>query len=172
MTVQNWIVVKTKPHKDWYAKENLVRQGHCVFLPYRIEAIRRSRKIFDKQAPLFQGYLFVSPSPYAANSISSTRGVSYTLSGDNRKPLVVPTRVMRGMFECCDPTGLVLPPQKIEVGEEVRISRGSFAGVLARVEAVKTDGDIIVLLDLMGQLVSAHVSHANVEVTSRVGMFS
>lgn len=79
---------------------------------------------------------------------------------------------MRGMFECCDPTGLVLPPQKIEVGEEVRISRGSFAGVLARVEAVKTDGDIIVLLDLMGQMVSAHVSHANVEVTSRFGMLS
>lgn len=167
MTDQHWIVVKTKPHKDWYAKENLARQGHRVFLPHRYETMRQSRKVVEKLVPLFQGYLFVSPLASAVNAISSTRGVNYVLSGDDRQPLAVPTLVMRDLLECCDPTGLVLPPQNLEVGEEVRISSGSFAGACAKIEAVKTNSDIIVLLELMGQMVKAHISCSDVELTSK-----
>ena len=57
--MSDWVIVKTKRSKEFWAKENLIRQKFEVYIPltYRI------KKVFNKiktiKSTLFEGYIFV-----------------------------------------------------------------------------------------------------------------
>jgi len=57
--MSDWIIIKTKRSKEFWSKENLIRQKFDVYIPltYRI------KKVFDKikttKSPLFEGYIIV-----------------------------------------------------------------------------------------------------------------
>ena len=80
--MNDWLIIKTKRSKEFWAKENLVRQNFQVYIPltYRI------KKIFNKiktiKSPLFEGYIFVKID--LSNSrllkINNTMGVSSIIS--------------------------------------------------------------------------------------------
>ena len=87
--MNDWLIIKTKRSKEFWAKENLVRQNFQVYIPltYRI------KKIFNKiktiKSPLFEGYIFIKSDSIDSKlaKINNTFGVSSVISFSNKKSL-------------------------------------------------------------------------------------
>ena len=158
-----WSVVKTRPSQEWRAKENLERQGFVVFLPHRMIAVRKSRKLFERPRPIFPGYLFVDLGGTVPGKISSTFGVSYLLANLSGSPLIVPTQVMDELIRHCDNLGLYSPEMNLQVGDRVNILSGPLVHSVAYVESLPDDDRISVFIEMMGQKIRAIVPITDIE---------
>jgi len=80
--IKQWFVIKTKPHKELFAKSNFERQNIDVYLPVVPKIIKHARKKQHVLKPFFPGYLFVhlSPDEQRWETISSTRGATDPVS--------------------------------------------------------------------------------------------
>ena len=148
----SWFLIQFKPNSHRIAERNLNRQGVTTFLPMHEKSRRVRGKFQETQAPLFPGYMFVQLDPEQGNwrAINSTYGVSrlVTLEG---KPRPLPDALIDGLKQRCDGKGLLLPPQELEPGDQVRIEKGAFADFVATVERIEDDRRVWLLLDFMGQ---------------------
>lgn len=50
----------------------------------------------------------------------------------------------------CDQEGKLLPPKLLKPGDEVTMTKGPFADVIATIESVTPDRRVWVLMDIMG----------------------
>lgn len=149
-----WCAVQLKRNAFRQAETALRRQGLTVFCPKLGRTVRRYGKLLPEVAPLFTGYLFVAVDPARPmwRSIASTQGVSRLILSTGGQPARVPSTLIAGLQARCDADGLLLPPDTLSPGEQVRIASGAFADLVATVERIDERRRVWVLLEILGGL--------------------
>jgi transcriptional antiterminator RfaH len=137
-TIVAWFIVRSKPQRETYAKQNLEIRGLEVFLP-RVLEVDCDGQEFRPRRPssLFPGYMFVRMSfPVDYYRVIWTPGVR-DLVALGSGPIPVAEAVVEGIRCRCDTSGIVrLRPAPWHPGDRVEIPTGPFAGLLATVVTV------------------------------------
>jgi len=140
-----WYLLKTKPHQERRALENLCNQGFECFLPlYLRERLRRGKRE-NIEEPLFPSYLFIHLDSIVSNwsVLRSTYGVANIVRfGDN--PARVPDAVIDAIVERQQNKVQLYQP-----GDPVRITKGPFAGLEGIFEQNDGEARVLILLELM-----------------------
>lgn len=160
-----WFVLQLRPQGLTRAIPHLARQGFDTFSP-QMKARKVRRGIArDTSVPLFPGYLFVSFDPGAPGwgKINSTRGVARLVLNDPRRPVPLPQEFIAGLMAHCDAGGLLLPPEELQIGDEIRILAGPFADFVTRIETLPDESRVGLLIELMGRPVRTTVSRDMVD---------
>ena len=149
--LNSWYVALLKPNSALIAERNLVRQGFEVFLPRESVTRRRGSKFVEVARPLFPGYVFVALARQGADirKVNSTHGVARIVSFGNA-PAPVPSELISELMQRCDENGFLRPPAQLSAGDQVVLTSGPFAKLVATVESLTPDKRVWVLLDLLG----------------------
>lgn len=151
-----WLPAQLKPSGLATAMAHCARQGFSPFMPVLRVTQRTRAGLRTQRKPLFAGYLFVGvDDPEAArNVLRSTRGISRVLTRPDGRAAVVPADLMAAMRAQTGKDGCFRPMDDLSPGEQVKIVRGPFSGLLANVLEVNDQQRVILLMDMMGRRVS------------------
>ena len=146
-----WFLVQFKPNSHRIAERNLVQQGFRTFLPQHEETMRVRGKFIAQMRPLFPGYLFVALDMLHGGwrAVNSTYGITRIVSL-GKEPTPVPLGLVSQLMLRCDQEGRLLPPKFLKPGDQVTMTNGPFADVIATIESVTPDRRVWVLMDIMG----------------------
>ena len=146
----SWFVVAAKPRQEAVALQNLERQGYEAFLPQIKLRKRRRGRWQEVLEPLFPGYLFVALAAGVddAAPIRSTVGcVGLVRFGQRQVPL--PDEFVMPLMSLG--VNVSVAQELFTKGEQVRLERGPFAGLLAVFDLPKGDDRAQVLLEVLGK---------------------
>ena len=159
--VQQWYVIRTKPHSEHLAAGELEREGLEIFSP-RVKTVRPRPDHAD--SPLFPGYLFVRCDLQAQGhtSVGRANHVRGWVHFGNVVPPIPDEAIaeLRERVEGINGQGGLWG--RFQAGQQVRvISPGieTFAEVVE--EAKSPRHRVKVLLEFMGRLVAAQVPYEN-----------
>jgi transcription elongation factor/antiterminator RfaH len=145
-----WYVVYSKPHREGVAELHLRRKGFDVFypkleLPPYAAAPRRS-------VPLFPGYLFARfDLARHSHEIAWIPGVK-RLVGIGGVPTPLDPDVVAFLRQNASADGCLRARPDLQIGQEVQITDGPFAGLMAIVEnPPDAHGRIRVLMRLLNR---------------------
>ena len=146
-----WFLAQLKPNSHRIAERNLDRQGFRTFLPLHEETTRLRGKFTVQMRPLFPGYLFVALDLLQGRwrAVNSTYGITRIVSL-GKEPTPVPLDLVSQLMLRCDHEGKLLPPRLLTPGDEVTVTKGPFANVIATIETIAPDRRVWVLMDIMG----------------------
>jgi transcriptional antiterminator RfaH len=132
------------------AEDNLQRQSFRTFIPRILKTVKHARKIETRKAMLFPGYGFVEIDPERQRwrSINGTRGVLHLVMA-HEKPIAVPVGVVEEFLEFADADGIVDLSRGLNVGSEVRLRAGPFAGAVGLLTSLDDKGRVEILLRIM-----------------------
>ena len=151
-----WYLVRSKPRLERVARDNLVRQGYRVFVPFlRIPISKRgARKA--RLDPMFPGYLFVHLLPHADNfaPIRSTLGVSKLVrfGAEYARVSEVIVEGIRAGVDHEDARDWI--PTTPQPGDRVVIIGGALDGVEAIFSCRKGEDRVVLLISLIGRIVA------------------
>ena len=152
-----WYPVRTRPQSEYLAADALERNGHELFFP-RVRTPRQ--RIGQRDSPLFPGYLFVrlDQGGHGPPPIGHVAGVVGWVQFDGVVP-TVPDEVMAELgrrLSAMENEGGYW--RRYRLGEKVVINSGPMETMAEVLEEPKSpESRVRVLLDFMGQLVTAHV---------------
>ncbi|MEQ9560294.1 MAG: transcription termination/antitermination NusG family protein [Rhodospirillales bacterium] len=154
----NWYAVYTQSGKEAFAAQNLVNQGFEPYLPRYRKRRRHARRVETVLTPLFPRYLFVRMDPHLNRwrSINGTFGVSHILT-DGDLPRAVPDEVIDTIRSHEDQGVVTILPPAFAKGQMVAINDGPFSDKRGIFECVDDHDRVVLLLDLMGRAVRAHL---------------
>ena len=160
----NWYVVRTKPRSEYIAANTLGVQGYEHFFPRIQAAQKRSGR---EEIPLFPGYLFVRCDVDRGQwpAIGLLPGVLGWVRFDGVASSIaddIVDELARRVESINDNGGLWI---RYKPGQKVRVVSGQFES-LAQVaeEPTSSDSKVRVLLEFMGQLVSAEVPWSDLHI--------
>jgi transcriptional antiterminator RfaH len=146
-----WYVVRSRPHKEFYAAANLQNQAFRTFIPQISKTIRHARRTKTVLAPLFPRYLFVSLdlSRDRWRSVRGTFGVScLVMDGDRPRP--VPQGLVEQLIATTNETHGVDFRERLTLGQSVRFLTGPFAEKIGRLVNLDDADRVAVLLEILG----------------------
>jgi transcriptional antiterminator RfaH len=152
--VHRWVVANTQPHREFIVIEHLVRQGFTTYCPKVRKIVRHARKSIEVLRPLFPNYVFVGVDPVEQQwrPLLSTRGVrSIICCGD--QPSYIGTDFVNALRAREMDGAIARPAIPFHVGQEVRISRGAFDGLIGTILEMDDRQRIVVLLELLSRKV-------------------
>lgn len=164
---QQWYVVRSKPRREEYAQDQLLRRGVETFLPRILET--SGSRLEPTIGPLFPGYLFARVDLLRQyNSVIWAPGVrSFVAFGE--VPVAMDPAVVGFLRERCGAEGVVRVVRTFRDGDLVRIVRGPLSGLIGVVQGqVSGQARVRILMELLRrrtqvnvpvQLVE-HVAHA------------
>ena len=161
-----WFAAQLKPNGYAKAKHNLARQGYETFMPLVERVVSHARTKKRVMRPLFPGYIFITFDPEQTQwrSINNTFGVSSLIMARTNSPARVPDSLMTTLLAGCDVSGHILPPEKLNAGDKVRIISGAFEGTFAEVQRASEGERVRLLLDIMGRSVAANCAQNELEI--------
>jgi transcriptional antiterminator RfaH len=156
-----WYLIHTKPLSEGVAQTNLERQDYEVYLPRATQAVRYNGHWLERIVALFPRYLFLrlNEGRQSLGPVRSTLGVAKVVRF-GAKYTIVPDEVIRDLLARADPaTGLhrLGRAARLSPGPPVRIRKGPFDGLEGVFEREAGADRVVVLLNLLGHAVSAHV---------------
>jgi transcriptional antiterminator RfaH len=156
-----WYLIHTKPLSEGIAQANLERQGYEVYLPRAAQAVRCHGHWQDRIVALFPRYLFLrlNEGRQSLGPVRFTMGVASVVRF-GFKYTIVPDQVIRDLRARADAaTGLhrLGRVSRLAPGTPVRIRSGPFDGLDGVFEREAGAERVVVLLNLLGQAVSAYV---------------
>lgn len=165
----SWFAVQLKPNKHNIARANLQRQGYEVFLPLQAKEKRRRGKITTTMRPLFPGYMFTraTNNPADWTKMGNTLGVLRLITGPGHTPATMPAGFVEQLVSSCDSGGRFSPKKNINVGDQVALVSGPFAGLVGEISDLSEEGRLGLLLDLMGRSARVNVDCWHIDVISR-----
>jgi transcriptional antiterminator RfaH len=161
---KEWFILQYKPNAQIIAKKNLNQQGFETFLPLYDTSSRRTSRFINASKPLFPGYMFIAFNRTETkwNKINNTYGVSRLVTF-NSILKSIPTTIVDNLIKRCDLSGKLLPVEKLKKGDQIKISKGPFANIIATVEKYETNQRIWILMDLMGRNTKIQTSTENLQ---------
>ena len=159
---RRWYVVATQPSRERVAVQQLKNQGFEVFLPLRKKTVRHSRRLLNKGAPLFPGYVFVSVDLETVRwrAINGTLGVKYILSaGDD--PIALPHGFVETLIALVGADGCVTCSPDLKPGDKVELLAGPFASQVGELLSRTDSGRVSVLMEFLYLRVPVHTSVDN-----------
>jgi transcription elongation factor/antiterminator RfaH len=160
---ESWYVVRSQPHRESLAAQQLNNQGFRTFLPRYFKSRRHARKFETVLAPLFPRYLFVvlDTGRDRWRSVNGTYGVERILTRGGQ-----PEPVLRGLVEhlvaVTQQDGSVCFRPALREGQTVRVTAGPFATLVGKLEHLDDHGRVRVLLEIMGGKVPVLVPETSV----------
>ena len=147
----SWFLAQMKPNCANIADKNLKRQGFQTFLPLEEETCQRNGKFVTTSQPLFPGYIFVAFDVARGlwRAVNSTQGITRLVSF-GKEPAALPHGLVSQLMLRCDTEGKILPPESLNPGDQVTLTKGPFANFIAEVEKITPDQRVWVLMDIMG----------------------
>lgn len=154
-----WFLAQLKPNAASIAERNLKRQGFATFLPLEEVTRQRAGAFVTTMRPLFPGYIFVAFDIARGHwrKVNSTYGITRLVSFGSQ-PTPLPHELVAKLMLRCSAEGKLLPPQSLEPGDRVALTKGPFADFVAEVEQTSPDRRVWVLLEILG-------GHTRVAVT-------
>jgi transcriptional antiterminator RfaH len=158
-TTQTWILVKTKPRQEHWAKKNIENQGCEAFLPlFRDNNKEKIRKPLELK-PLFPSYLPVKISG-AWNFLKSTYGVSHVVMTAGYPAIFPPQEIDKlKRMQARDGT-IEVPQHRFDLGQEVRFKRGPLADTIGRFCGLSGKERVKVLLGCLTVIVPDYLLEA------------
>jgi len=162
-----WYVIRTKPRQEQRALVNLENQDITAYLPQlTLQKVRRGKRV-PVTEPLFPGYVFAQLDDYAGrfHKIRSTFGVQKMLTF-GEQPATVPDALIDELKQLeHDPVtqNTAEHQSSVQVGDQVEIASGPFAGFVAKIIELDGDSRCIVLLDWLQKDVQATFSYTEMK---------
>jgi transcriptional antiterminator RfaH len=147
-TSSGWYAVRSKPRREQYAQEQLIRRGVETFLPRILEPLRGDDD--PVVGPLFPGYLFARIDLLSQyTSVIWAPGVrGFVAFGD--VPAAVDPAVIEFLQERCGEEGIVRIVPTFHDGDLVRVTRGPLGGLVGVVQGqVSGQCRVRVLMELL-----------------------
>ena len=156
-----WYLIHTKPLSEGLVQTNLERQGYETYVPRATQAVRCHGHWQDRIVALFPRYLFLrlNEGRQSLGPVRFTMGVASVVRFGS-KYTIVPDQVIRDLRARADAgTGLhrLGRVSQLAPGTPVRIRSGPFDGLDGVFEREAGAERVVVLLNLLGQAVSAYV---------------
>lgn len=168
-----WYCAQTLPQKETLAFGRLIDQGFDALLPTEPKQYRTRYGRYERQRPLFPGYLFVAFDIFRDRwqSIYGTVGIRRLISTSPTNPTPVPTPLIDGvrnqvslLFQSRQPVAEGLP---IKAGTRLRIKYGHhFEGAtgVCALDTVPPHQRVKLLLSIMHGDVAVTLPRDKVEV--------
>jgi transcriptional antiterminator RfaH len=165
-----WYLLRTEPRQERRAVASLTELRLETYLPLETVWRKINRVSGPYGRALFAGYLFARLPDrlfYAAVNADGVRGAVYlsTANGDRTPCVIAPQLVeeiraaeARGDFDLTKPEPL---PPPLEVGDQVRVSAGHFAGKLAAIAELRAH-------ERVALLINSKLIEVDVEILERV----
>ena len=157
-----WWALYTRHQHEKVVAEMLTAKGFEVFLP-AYDSIRRwkdRRKVLS--LPLFPCYVFVRGRADGRLQVVSTPGVHMLLSR-GEQIAVIPEEEIGAIRRALEGSFRVEPHPFLKVGERVRVTRGSLAGVEGILVRKKNLCRLVLSVDMLAQSVGVEVDASDVE---------
>jgi transcriptional antiterminator RfaH len=123
----DWFVVRTKPHKELLAYNELRRQAVETFLPL----LKAPLPVFGRMAwvrtALFPCYMFARFTHDTVHKVKNTRGVREIVSSSDEFS-AVPEHVVDDLMKRCVDGVIELPAKRFEANQRVKVTSGVFRG--------------------------------------------
>tara|TARA_B100001559_G_scaffold13845_1_gene11961 strand:+ start:214 stop:720 length:507 start_codon:yes stop_codon:yes gene_type:complete len=148
LKTNRWYLLQTKYKQERRAAQELNQQNVTVFLPmHRLEKITRGNKVITEK-PLFSSYLFANLDLKNTNwtSIRSTRGIINFVAFGNG-----PVIINQSIIEELRRVDLLPVESYFNIGDEIRITRGSLKGLNAIYKTADGASRSHILLKFMQQ---------------------
>ena len=165
---RHWFAVRTKPRREFHARQNLLQQGYDTYLPVMKRLISHARKKSLKPRPFFSGYLFIHVNPDEADwhAINSTYGVLCAVHFGALYP-PVPDILIEELKAREGADGLIsIDPMKTvpyRPGDRVLVRRGQ--GLIDAIfQEMKAEDRAVVLIELLRRQLRVEVSLETIEV--------
>jgi transcriptional antiterminator RfaH len=148
---ERWYVVRTQPHREAQAAQQLENQDYRVFLPRFLKSRRHARKFETVLAPLFPRYMFIvlDLGRDRWRSVNGTYGVDRLLMRSG-EPEAVPQGLVEQLTEAASADGVARSGPALKEGQSIRVTAGPFAELLGTLERLDDQGRVRVLLEIMG----------------------
>lgn len=157
--MQNWIVIRPRPHKSTACHDSLIAAGCAVFFP-RMEtrSIRRGQLVIG-EVPLFPGYAFVQEFTGILDVLRSSRYVSGVLQLGGTMARIKPSAISELQAVVGESGVLALAPDgpKFLPGQSVIVDDGPFGGLAGKFQSMSAGRRCKVLLHWLGRDVVADV---------------
>jgi transcriptional antiterminator RfaH len=142
----NWMVLRTKRHRERSVHASLLREGVPAYLPLVREWPRPA--VGADVVPMFPGYVFCQPPPAQLDRVAATNGVAgFVRFGD--RPASVPPEVIGYLRSRASGDGIISLDLEF-AGRQVTITDGPLRGLPAVIERRMTGRQrVLVLLDLL-----------------------
>jgi transcriptional antiterminator RfaH len=149
---KEWFILQFKANSHHQATKNLTQQGFETFLPLHDTTSRKASQFKDITQPLFPGYMFIKfdRTETEWHKINNTYGVS-RLVAFNSSIKSISTKFVENIMIRCDLSGKLLPIEKLNKGDQVKVSKGPFTNFIATVESYEKDQRVWILMDIMGR---------------------
>ena len=160
--MHKWYVVATQPGRELVANRHLRNQHFEVFLPLRKKSVRHARKMTDRLAPLFPGYLFIQiDSTVAAwRPVNGTFGVKHLVSG-GEFPLALPDGFVEALQSSLNDDGSVSRSSNLKCGDRVEVMAGPFASRIGELSEMDDRGRVAVLMEVLSACVPVRTTIDN-----------
>lgn len=162
---RSWYVIRTHPHAEAKAADNLRRQGFETYMPRYWKRRRHARRTETIAAALFPRYLFVAfdMATERWHSVRSTRGVMHIVGGENG-PACVPEGIVEDIRKREGYGGMICvdEPLPFRKGERVKLTGGVLSVCSGFFEGLADKDRVTILLDMLGRRVRVVVDRAEV----------
>ena len=148
---QRWLVARTKPNRERWAAENVLRQGREPYLPM-IGSVSKTKSgvTLAVARPLFASYLFVQTDDQWKFLLGTFGIVGVILVGD--KPAVLSSTIIEQLRTRENASGLVvLPKSRFKIGQGVRVTGGAFVNLQGIYDGQADKERQQVLVDYLGR---------------------
>lgn len=190
MNYRNWYALSINMNKERSCKEQLLARK-ALFLDthlQNVEYLQRKEMVIEKSGKrkvknklLMSGYLLVQVTPETIedeltgettkvfpadtfNLILGTPGIKFFVNCDKDKPIALPAKEIKKMFDLCDDAHLEVK-QNIEVdyqvGDNLDVVSGPFAGYVCEVHNVQGN-KILGHIDMFGRTIPAEFTKEQV----------
>ena len=160
-----WYLIHTKPKQENTAKENLLRQNYCVYLPVCVIRRRRGGRIKRIVEALFPRYLFIHLDDTTDDwaPIRSTIGVS-ELVRFGLIPAKISENLIAAVKQRENEEGIhELQVSDFEEGQKIRIAEGPLEGYEAIFKAKSGQERAIVLLKIAQNMAKIQIDIDKIE---------
>ncbi len=141
-----WYLIKTKPCKETWVRDQLMTSLPEVFLPMLETPVRRWKRTALAPVALFSGYVFVRlDSRVQYMQVRYTHGVqNFVCAGP--EPIVVSSQIIEEIKRRCVNGIVRIPAKTFKKGDRLVITGGPFEGFEAIFQHYLSGADRIALL--------------------------
>ena len=154
-----WYALQVRPRFEKQVASTLLGKGYEGFLPLYLCRRRWSDRMKNVELPLFPGYMFCRLDLTRRLPVLMTPGVIQFV-GIGRTPVPVDESEMSAVLAVVASGFAAEPHPYIEVGQRVRIDRGTLSGVEGIVLSSKKPARLIVSISLLQRSVSVEIDEA------------
>jgi len=160
-----WYLIHTKPKQENTAKENLLRQNYCVYLPMVVSRRKRKGRTIRTLEALFPRYLFIHLDDTTDDwaPIRSTIGVS-ELVRFGLIPAKISENLLAAIKKRENEEGIhELQVSDFEEGQQIRIAEGPLEGYEAIFKAKSGQERAVVLLKIAQNMAKIQIDIDKIE---------